>query len=229
MHDFTTGLPDDEEGEERAEPGVVELEEVAGPDAGGVVSEKCPPGLAPPGAEATGPQVLLDRPLADPEVELQELAADPLSPPERVGAGHGSNQLDDLHAQPSGPMRPSGAAAPEESEQITVRAQEGIGLDEMKGVAPCGVDAGEQHQEEAVLPKQARPRRGRPSQHENLQSQECVLGDQFRARPNSVEGGGAGECGHGANGSEHGLDGLAHSVTATLDDAGRSTDTTVQH
>ena len=28
----------------------------------------------------TGPQVLLDRPLADPHAELQELAADPLSP-----------------------------------------------------------------------------------------------------------------------------------------------------
>src|SRR5438309_2382888 len=80
MHDFTTAMPDDEEGEERAEPGVVELEEVAGPDVGGVVPEKCPPGLAPPGAGATGPQVLLDRPLADPEAELQELAADPLSP-----------------------------------------------------------------------------------------------------------------------------------------------------
>jgi hypothetical protein len=53
---------------------------------------------------------------------------------------------------------------------------------------------------------------GRPSQHENLQSEECVLGHQFRARPNGVEGGGAGECGRGANGSEQGLDDLAHSV-----------------
>jgi hypothetical protein len=35
-----------------------------------------------------------------------------------------------------------------------------IGLEEMKGVAPCGVDAGLEHQEEAVLPKQARSRRG---------------------------------------------------------------------
>jgi hypothetical protein len=57
MHDFTTGMPDDDEGEERAEPGVLELEEVAGPDLGGVVPEKCPPGLAPPGAGATCPQV----------------------------------------------------------------------------------------------------------------------------------------------------------------------------
>jgi hypothetical protein len=102
-------------------------------------------------------------------------------------------------------------------------------LDEMKRVAPRGVDAGEQHQEEAVLPKEARPRRGRPIQHENLQSQECVFGHQFRARPNSVQGGGAGECGRGANGSEQGLDGPAHSATATLDGAARSTDPTVQH
>jgi hypothetical protein len=57
--------------------------------------------------------------------ELQELAADPLSPPERVGVGHGSNQLDDLRAQPSGPLRPSGAASPEEGEQIAMPAQEG--------------------------------------------------------------------------------------------------------
>src|ERR1700680_1354367 len=80
MHDFTTAMPDDDEGEQRAEPGVLELEEVASPDVGGVVPEKCPPGLAPPGAGATGPPVLLDRPLADPEAELPELAADPLSP-----------------------------------------------------------------------------------------------------------------------------------------------------
>jgi hypothetical protein len=49
--------------------------------------------------------------------------------------------------------------------ELAIRHAQGLGLDEMKGVAPCGVDAGEQHQEEAVLPKQARPRRGRPSQH----------------------------------------------------------------
>ena len=232
MHDFTTAMPDDDEGEERAEPGVIELEEVAGPDVGGVVPEKCPPGLAPPGAGATGPQVLLDRPLADPDAELQELAADPLSPSERVGDGYGSNQLDDLRAQASGAMSPSGVASPEEpeeNEEIAMPAQERIGLDEMKGVAPRGVDAGEQHQDKAVLPKQARSRRGRPSQHENLLSQECVLGHQIRARPNGVEGGGAGECGRGANWSEQGLDDLAHSVTATLDGAGHSTDPTVQH
>jgi hypothetical protein len=122
VHDFTTAMPDDDEGEERAEPGVVELEEVAGPDVGGVIPEKCPPGLAPPGAGATGPQVLLDRPLAYPDAELQELATDPLSAPERVGVGHGLNQLDELRAQPSGPMRPSGAASPEEGEQIAMPA-----------------------------------------------------------------------------------------------------------
>ena len=108
-------------------------------------------------------------------------------------------------------------------------AQEGIGLDEMEGVSPRGVDAGQQYQEEAVLPEQPRPRRGRPSQHENLLSQECVLGHQFRARSNGVEGGGGGECGRGTSWSEQGLDDLAHSVTATLDGAGHSTDPTVQH
>ena len=64
MHDFTTAMPDDDEGEERAEPGVVELEEVAGPGLVGVVVQEGRPGLAGRSRRARSTEVRLDCALA---------------------------------------------------------------------------------------------------------------------------------------------------------------------
>src|SRR5207302_137696 len=68
---------DDEEREERAEPEVDDLEEVAGLDRPGMVADEGGPSLP----TALGPRrarrahVPLDRALADPDAQLQELAA----------------------------------------------------------------------------------------------------------------------------------------------------------
>ena len=149
---------DDEEGVDRPEPGVVELQEIAGPNSRRVVLKKGLPGLPRPVARADGPHILLDLPLADADPELEQFATDPFGAPEHVSTGHGPNQVDDLGAQPSGSVHPSGLASPEEGEQVAMPAEEGVGLNQMEGVAPRGRHVGQQHQEESVLSVEARPR-----------------------------------------------------------------------
>ena len=96
-----------------------------------------------------------------------------------------------------GSVHPSGLASPEEGEQVAMPAEEGVGLNQMEGVAPRGRHVGQQHQEESVLSVEARPGRGPPPEHDDLLAEQRVLGHQFRARANGVAGGGARERGRG--------------------------------
>ena len=54
-----------------------------------VVPDEGPPGLAVLSARTDGPHVLLDRPLAHADAELEQFAADPFGAPQPVGSGHG--------------------------------------------------------------------------------------------------------------------------------------------
>jgi len=143
VHDLAVPVGDDEERVDRAEPGVVELQEIAGPDLVRVVPEEGPPGLALLPARAHGPHVPLDRPLAYADAELEQFAADPFGAPEPVGGGHGLDQVDNRHAQPPRCLPPPGPMAPEEGEQVAMPAEEGVGRDQMDGVAPRGVQTGQ--------------------------------------------------------------------------------------
>ncbi len=81
MHDLAAAVRKDDEGEDGTEPGVLELKEVAGPDIRRVVAEEGVPRLSKRLARAEGPHVLLDRPLAHAEAELEQFAADPFGSP----------------------------------------------------------------------------------------------------------------------------------------------------
>ena len=188
MHDLATAVPNDDEGEDGTEPGVIELQEVAGPDIRRVVTEEGVPRLSRRLARAEGPHVLLDRPLAHAEAELEQFAADPFGSPQGVGAGHRSNQVDDVRAQPAGPVLRLGPSSPEMGEQVTVPAQQGVGLDQMEAVAPRPVHAGQQHQEESILSLEARAGWRRPPKHEDLLAKKRVLGHQLGAGAQGVDG-----------------------------------------
>ena len=84
VDDLAGPVGDDKEGVDRAEPGVVELQEIADPDVVRVVPEEGPPGLAVLPARTDGPHVLLDRPLAHADAELEQFAADPFGAPQPV-------------------------------------------------------------------------------------------------------------------------------------------------
>ena len=120
-----------------------------------VVPEEGPPGLAVLPARTDGPHVLLDRPLAHADAELEQFAADPFGAPQPVGSGHGLDQVDELHAQPPPCPPPPGLMVPEEGEQVAMPAEEGVGLDHREGIAPRGVQPGQEHQDKPVLSVEA--------------------------------------------------------------------------
>ncbi len=93
-HDLARPQLDDEEREERPEPDVIGLKEVARPDLVHVIAQEGRPTLARRRARSRRPHVLLHRAFGDPDSELQELAADALRAPQSVFTSH---CLDELH------------------------------------------------------------------------------------------------------------------------------------
>ena len=96
-------------------------------------------------------------------------------------------------------------------------AQQGIGLDQMEGVAPRGVQTGQYHQDKPVLMMEARARWRRSSEHEDLLAEERVLGDKLRAGPDGVDADRAHQRCPSADGPQHVLDGPATFVEASTD------------
>ena len=91
-------VADEEEDVEGLEGQGLDDEEVGGPDPISVVGEEGPPALAGR-TGVTASTMAADRPGADDDAELEELAANALGALERVLAGHGGDQLTDLGAQ----------------------------------------------------------------------------------------------------------------------------------
>ena len=208
---------DDKERVDRADPGVVELQDIAGPDVVRVVPEEGPPGLAVLPARTDGPHVLLDRPLAHADAEREQFAADPFGAPQPVGSGHGLDQVDELHAQPPPCPPPPGRMVPEEGEQVAMPAEEGVGLDHREGIAPRGVQPGQEHQDKPGLSVEAWARWRRASEYEDLLAEERVLGDKRRAGPDGVDTDRAHQRCPSADGPQHVLDGPATFVDASTD------------
>lgn len=141
---------DDEEREDRPEPDVVRLQEVAGPD--GVVSQEAVPALAPRwGGGSSAAHVPLNGSLRNADAEVQQLAADALRAPEAILLGHAPDELDGLR----GKSRQCWWSrfrlqSPEESDARAVPARYWFGPDQQHGVAPVRGHAGE-HDQEATL------------------------------------------------------------------------------
>ena len=217
VDDLAGPVGDDKERVDRAEPGVVELQDIAGPDVVRVVPDEGPPGLAVLSARTDGPHVLLDRPLAHADAELEQFAADPFGAPQPVGSGHGLDQVDELHAQPPPCPPPPGLMVPEEGEQVAMPAEEGVGLDHREGIAPRGVQPGQEHQDKPVLSVEAWARWRRASEYEDLLAEERVLGDKRRAGPDGVDADRAHQRCPSADGPQHVRDGPATFVDASTD------------
>ena len=217
VDDLAGPVGDDKERVDRAEPGVVELQDIAGPDVVRVVPEEGPPGLAVLPARTDGSHVLLDRPLAHADAELEQFAADPFGAPQPVGSGHGLDQVDELHAQPPPCPPPPGRMVPEEGEQVAMPAEEGVGLDHLEGIAPRGVQPGQEHQDKPGLSVEAWARWRRASEYEDLLAEERVLGDKRRAGPDGVDADRAHQRCPSADGPQHVRDGPATFVDASTD------------
>jgi len=150
---------DDEEGEDRTEPDVVGLQEVAGPN--GVIAQKRRPALSTMGSGGScAPHVTLDRPLRDADAEFQELTANALGSPEPVVSGHSAYQSDGRrrNARLSRLMAAAGAPLPKESESFPMPAKDGLRPHEQDGLRPCAHEPREQDDDAALVRAKRRPR-----------------------------------------------------------------------
>ena len=114
---------------------------LAGPDIVRVIPEERAPGLTGWPSRADGAHVFLNRPLADVDAELEQLAANALGTPETVGRGHRPDEFDGLSADGPAPALPLRPSTPDEHEQVAMPAQERIGLHHEKRVPPRLVQA----------------------------------------------------------------------------------------
>ena len=85
-----------EEREERPEEHVVDLEEIARPDVGGVVAEEGGPGLTMRSWRPRLPHVPLHGPFGDLDADFEQFAADALGAPQSVVGRHVLAEADRL-------------------------------------------------------------------------------------------------------------------------------------
>jgi hypothetical protein len=96
MNDAPRAELGDEEGEERTEEHVMDLQEVAGPDAAGVILEEGWPGLAARSRWPCGAHIPLNCTFRDLDAKLQQLALDPLCTPQAIASCDFLDQRDRL-------------------------------------------------------------------------------------------------------------------------------------
>lgn len=82
-------------------------------------------------------------------------------------------------------MATAGAPFPKESESFTMPAKEGLGPHEQDGLWPGTHEACEQDEEAALMWAKGRTL-NTASCHDELLTQQSVLGEQLRARSNEV-------------------------------------------
>ena len=93
----------------------------------------------------------------------------------------------------------------------------GVGLDHLEGIAPRGVQPGQEHQDKPGLSVEAWARWRRAAEYEDLLAEERVLGDKRRAGPDGVDADRAHQRCPRADGPQHVLDGPATFVDASTD------------
>ena len=96
MDDFPRLQFDDEEGKKRTEEQVCNLKEIAGPDLARMIAQKRPPVLPRRARRAHTPHAFLDRSFADVDIQFQQLAPNPFSPPESIVACYLFDQCNGL-------------------------------------------------------------------------------------------------------------------------------------
>ena len=150
--------------------------------------------MAPLTWRAYRPGVLLNRSFADANAQFQQLAADPLRAPEHIVLGHGLDKRDDLRRESPGLTPGAGLPHPDDPEQVPMPAQQRLGTDHMQCVAPAASQPGQEEQEQTVVAVQPRSLDA-PPKHDDLLTEQGVLGNELRARTGEVTGRGCDQSG----------------------------------
>jgi hypothetical protein len=132
--------------------------------------------------------------LSDVEAELQKLAVDPWSAPERVGGGHSGNQSLDLG--PDGRTtygRPSREVSSVLAEASALPSQDGVGRHNDESLPPASPDFGQRDPQEAVGRPELRSADGSLidgkllAQGEVLKGELAMAAEQEREKPEHVK------------------------------------------
>lgn len=153
MHNPAGGQLDDGEDEEGSEEEVVDLCEVAGPDLWRMVLQEGRPVLGRGGGgRSSGPrQVALDGAFADVDAQLTQFTTDTFGAPGHVLRFHLLDQSNGLRRDLGLRYLRFGLVSPDQSEQLAMPAEEGIGLDNEEGLSPEWCGSGQENQPDAVL------------------------------------------------------------------------------
>lgn len=84
------------------------------------------------------------------EAEFEEFASDTFSAPTRLFGRDPSNQRDEVRGELRTTSSGASLDAPEESEPLAVPPEQGLGLEDQKGLSPRAEAAGEEQQGETV-------------------------------------------------------------------------------
>src|SRR5262249_2751186 len=153
-----------------------------------VVVEEGPPSLGRRGVATD--QILAHARLADIDAELEQLAVNPRSPPERILAAHGANQLAHLfrHGRPPR-LTVSDLPGPEQAKAFPMPADDGRGFDDKDAGLPVAPDGAQPSPQESIRRSQFRSLDG-ALQNAELMAEREDLQLQRRPAPEGSENGG---------------------------------------
>jgi hypothetical protein len=169
----------DDEREERPEPDIGNLHEIAGPDLADVVAQERRPGLPIMRRRARLVHVALDRALRDRDPEFEQLAPDAVSAPQPVVGGHLLDEGNRLCRDPWFLRCRVGFRFPEQAQARALPAQGGLRSDDEQRF-PLVLHLPREHDNKRAIGARAARSFARAVKHEELLAQQQVFGDQLR-------------------------------------------------
>ena len=154
MHNAAGLEFDDDKDEEGTKEGIIGLKEVAGPDLVGMVPQEGGPGLGGCPWTASQTDVLEDGSRANRNAEFEEFAGDTFSAPANVVEEH---LLDESDNGSGGRWSMSvvvgfGLACPDKAKQVSMLAQQDVGLNDEEGCFPRAKLVGQEDEDHPVAP-----------------------------------------------------------------------------
>ena len=162
----------------RAKEEIVHLQEVTGPHPCRMIAQEGFPGLSTRSFFRSQLQILLNGPFTYPNIQLEQLTPNALCSPETIGCRHFPDQVDCLQRKSRCSLLRFRFVLPEDAEDLTVPAQQGLWLDKKERLFP-GLDHPGQEYEKKSVRLPVYWSLDLPTQDDQLLAQERVFHEQF--------------------------------------------------
>ena len=212
MNDPARTEIDDEECEDRPEPQIVKLEEVARPYFAPMIVEKRRPRLSDRTGRVGSPHVPLDRPLAHMDADFEQFTPNSLGAPEVVFPGEPLDHANRFGGDTGSWWSVPRLLPPKAAKARSVPAKDRFRFHEQECIPPSGQDPRKSRDQRALAGEQSGPLRA-SRRHDELLTQQGVLGDELASRADYVSEQPANH-GSGLRGARRGEAGAARRVPA---------------